>query len=144
MTDQQPSQNSAANIAEAIQGISERAQLLVREEIELAKAEVGEKASKLGKGAAVGGAAGVFALFGVVLLLEGFAWLAWYLLPVNDQSFFWGFFLVAGLLFLAAALAGFIATRSVKSGSPPTPQMAIDEAKLIRDTVQAQHPERTV
>jgi uncharacterized membrane protein YqjE len=144
MTDQQTSQNSAKNVAEAIQEISERAQLLVREEIELAKVEVTTKAQKMGKGAAVGGAAGIFALFGVVILLEGFAWLAWYLLPVNSQSFFWGFFLVAALLFLAAALAGFLSARAFKSGSPPTPQMAIDEAKRIRETVQAEHPERTV
>jgi uncharacterized membrane protein YqjE len=144
MTDQQSSQNSAKNVAEAIQEISERAQLLVREEIELAKAEVGVKANRLGKGAAVGAAAGVFALFGLFLFLDGLAWLAWYLLPVNDQSFFWGFFLIAGLLFLIAALAGFIAARAFKAGSPPKPQMAIDEAKRIRETVQAQHPERTV
>ena len=46
------------NIATAIAEVSERATLLVREEIELAKAEVSEKASKLIKGAVVGVAAG--------------------------------------------------------------------------------------
>ena len=146
MTDQQTPQssNNAANIAQAIQEVSERAQLLVREEIELAKAEMTEKATQLGKGAAVGGAAGVFALFGLVLLLEGFAWLAWYLLPVSNTSFFWGFFLVAGILFLLGALAGYMSSRAFKAGAPPTPDMAIDEAKRIRETVQSQHPERTI
>jgi uncharacterized membrane protein YqjE len=145
MTDQQtPQDNHAANITQAIQEVSERAQLLVREEIELAKVEMTEKAQQLGKGAAVGGAAGVFALFGLVLLLEGFCWLAWYLLPVSNTAFFWGFFLVAGILFLLGALAGYMASRAFKSGSPPTPDMAIDEAKRIRETVQSQHPERTI
>ena len=146
MTDQQTPQQdgNAANIAESIQEVSERAQLLVREEIELAKAEVTAKAIKLGKGAAIGAAAGVFALFGLFLLLDGFAWLAWYALPVSNTAFFWGFFLVAGILFLLGALAGYIASRAFKAGAPPTPDMAIDEAKRIRETVQSQHPERTI
>ncbi len=38
------------NIAAAISEVSERAQLLVREEIELAKAEVTEKATQAGQG----------------------------------------------------------------------------------------------
>ena len=38
------------NIATAIAEVSERATLLVREEIELAKAEVTEKATKLAQG----------------------------------------------------------------------------------------------
>jgi hypothetical protein len=146
MTDQQtpPQDGNAANIAESIQEVSERAQLLVREEIELAKAEMTAKAIKLGKGAAIGAAAGVFALFGLFLLLDGFAWLAWYALPVSNTAFFWGFFLVAGILFLLGALAGYIASRAFKAGAPPTPDMAIDEAKRIRETVQSQHPERTI
>ena len=40
------------NIATAIAQVSERATLLIHEEIELAKAEVTEKATKLVKGAA--------------------------------------------------------------------------------------------
>ena len=52
--------DSPKKIAAAITEVSERAQLLVREEIELAKTEVTEKATKLVKGAIVGIAAGVF------------------------------------------------------------------------------------
>ena len=36
------------------------------------------------------------------------------------------------LLFLLGGIAGFLASRFVKSGSPPTPQMAIEEAQLIK------------
>jgi uncharacterized membrane protein YqjE len=142
MSDQQ-TDNSTQNIAQAIQEVSERASLLVREEIELAKVEVTEKITKLVKGAVVGIAAGVFAIFGLVYLLHGFAWLAWYELFPDDQ-FFWGFFVVAAVLFLVGALAGFIAARALKSGAPPVPTMAIDEAKLIRETVQSPQPEQTV
>jgi uncharacterized membrane protein YqjE len=142
MTDQQSSQNSTQNIAQAIQDISERAQLLVREEIELAKTEVTVKVTKLVRGSVVGIVAGVFVIGGLMLLLNGLSWLAWYeLFP--DNQFFWGFFVVAAVLFLLAALAGFIAARAFQAGSPPKPELAIDEAKRIRATVQSELPERT-
>jgi len=143
MTDQQNSDTTTQNIAQAIQEVSDRATLLVREEIELAKAEVTEKVTKLIKGAIVGIAAGIFVVFALIYLLHGFAWLTWYeLFP--DQQYFWGFFIVAAVLLLLGALAGYIAARAFKSGSPPTPQLAIDEAKLIKETVQSSHPEQTV
>jgi uncharacterized membrane protein YqjE len=145
MTDQQQSTDSTTtqNISQAIQEVSDRATLLVREEIELAKAEVTEKVTKLIKGAVVGIAAGIFIVFALIYLLHGFAWLTWYeLFP--DQQYFWGFFVVAAVLLLLGALAGYIAARAMKSGAPPTPVMAIDEAKRIKETVQSPHPEQTV
>ena len=143
MTDQQSTDSTTQNISQAIQEVSDRATLLVREEIELAKAEVTEKVTKLIKGAVVGIAAGIFVVFALIYLLHGFAWLTWYeLFP--DQQYFWGFFVVAAVLLLLGALAGYIAARAMKSGAPPTPVMAIDEAKLIKETVQSKHPERTI
>jgi uncharacterized membrane protein YqjE len=144
MSDQQQnSDNTSQNIAQAIQEVSDRATLLVREEIELAKAEVTEKVTKLIKGALVGIAAGIFVVFALIYLLHGFAWLTWYeLFP--DQQYFWGFFVVAAVLLLLGALAGYIAARAFKSGAPPTPQLAIDEAKRIKETVQSPHPEQIV
>ena len=142
-TDQQTSTNNTQNIAEAIQEVSERAQLLVREEIELARAEVEAKVSKLIKGAVIAVVAGIFVVNGLTFVLHGFSWLAWYELFPQGQ-YFWGFFLVAAVLFLLGALAGFIAARAFKRGAPPTPVMAIDEAKLIRETVQSPNPDQTV
>lgn len=141
---QQAAQGGNTNIAQAIQEVSERAQILVREEIELAKAEVTTKVSQLVRGAAVGAAAGIFVIVGLLFLLHGFAWLAYYALPVPDGTFFWGFFLVAGLLFLFGAVAGFVAAKAFKRGAPPTPEMAIDEAKRIRETVKSDRPEQTI
>ena len=141
---QEAEKGGNTNIAQAIQEVSERAQILVREEIELAKAEVTEKISALARGAAVGAAAAIFAVVGLMLLLHGFAWLAYYALPVPNQTFFWGFFLVAGVLFLLGGLAGFLAARSFKRGSPPTPELAIEEAKRIQETVTSDRPEQTI
>jgi uncharacterized membrane protein YqjE len=144
MTDQHTPSNDVHSIAQAIQEVSDRAQLLVREEIELAKAEVTAKVSRLVKGAVVGAAAGIFAVFGLVFLLHALSWLAWFELFGSTNQYFWGFLIVAGVLFLLGALAGFIAAKALKAGSPPTPVMAIDEAKRIRETVSSPHPEQTV
>ena len=73
------------NIATAIAEVSERATLLVREEIELAKAEMTEKATKLVKGAVVGVAAGVFFLTALVFALVGLR-VAALLLPAGRQQ----------------------------------------------------------
>ncbi|HYM65846.1 MAG TPA: phage holin family protein, partial [Patescibacteria group bacterium] len=92
------------NIATAIAEVSEHASLLVREEIELAKAEVAEKAAKLVKGAVVGAAAGVFFVMALVFALVGCAWLLYYYLPGNEFTYFWGFFAMAVILVLLGAL----------------------------------------
>ena len=70
----------------------------MREEIELAKAEVTEKATKLVKGAVVGIAAGVFFLMALIFVLVGCAWLLYYYLPVDNFTYFWGFFAMAVIL----------------------------------------------
>jgi uncharacterized membrane protein YqjE len=121
-------------VGTALTEVTERMTLIIREEIELAKAEVSEKVSSLIKGAVVGIAAGIFVVFGLIYLLHGFAWLAWFVLPVGNNQFFWGFFLVAALLFVVGGLAGWLAAKALKRGSPPTPEMAIDEAKRVRET----------
>jgi Putative Actinobacterial Holin-X, holin superfamily III len=126
------------NIAAAITEVSERAQLLVREEIELAKTEVTEKATKLVKGAVVGIAAGIFLVTALFFLLIGCAWLLYYELPIgNAYTFFWGFFAMALILVVLGIIAGLIAAKVVKKGSPPVPSMAIEEAQKIRETVSA-------
>jgi uncharacterized membrane protein YqjE len=123
------------NIAAAIAEVSERATVLVREEIELAKAEVTEKARKLVKGAIVGAVAGIFFLTALVFVLVGCAWLLYYFLPGGDFTYFWGFFAMAAILVVLGVIAGLVAARAVKRGSPPMPNMAIEEARKIRETV---------
>ena len=119
-------------IAQAITEISERASLLVREEIELAKAEVTQKLTKLVKGAIVGAAAGLFVVVALFFVLQSAAWGAY--LIFGGTAYWAGFLLVAVVLFLLGALAGMIAYRAVRGGSPPVPAMAINEAKKTRDT----------
>ncbi|MGP0102210.1 MAG: phage holin family protein [Solirubrobacteraceae bacterium] len=130
------SRGEAQNIATAIAEVSERATLLVREEIELAKAEMSEKATKLVKGAVVGAAAGVFFFTALVFALVGCAWLLYYYLPIGNQfTYFWGFFAMSVILVVLGLFAGLIAAKAVKKGSPPVPSMAIEEARRIRESV---------
>jgi uncharacterized membrane protein YqjE len=131
--------NDTSELGQAIQDVSEKMSLLVREEIELAKTEVTEKVTKLLKGAAVGIAAGIFAVFGLIYLGHGLAWLIWDVIG-NNTNFWLGFVIVAVILFLLGGLAGFLAARFFKSGAPPAPQMAIEEAKLIKETITTEHP----
>ncbi|MGE5408300.1 MAG: phage holin family protein [Syntrophothermus sp.] len=118
-------------VAELVFDVSERASTLIREEVELAKAEVSEKVNSLLRGSAVGVAAGTFAFLALILVMEGIAWL------LNEEVFdgkTWpGFFVEAALFLLVAALAGFIAYRAVQAGSPPLPEQAIEEARLTRE-----------
>jgi hypothetical protein len=133
-----PSGDIPKGIAGAIAEVSERATLLVREEIELAKAEVAEKATRLAKGAVVGVAAGIFFITALLFVLIGCAWLLYYYLPIGNQfTYFWGFFAMALILVILGLIAGLIAARAVKRGAPPTPDMAIEEARRIRDTVSS-------
>lgn len=130
--------SSATEVGQAIVEISDRATLLIREEIELAKAEVTEKVTKLVKGAVVAGAAGLFVVVALLFLLESAAWGVYDI--VSSLGVWFGFLVVAIVLLLLAALAGFLAAKAFKAGSPPVPEMAIDEAKKIKETMTSTPP----
>jgi uncharacterized membrane protein YqjE len=123
------------SFGELVSRVSENVSLLVREEIELAKAEVEQKVKRIARGAVVAGISGFFVLLGLIFLLESAAW------GINDvlDSIWAGFLIVAGGLFVLAAAGGLFALRSFKAGTPPTPDQAIEEARLIREALE--HPE---
>jgi hypothetical protein len=129
-----PPPPSQRPIADLVVEVSENASTLVREEIELAKAEVSEKVSKILRGSVVGIAAGVFAFLALILIMHGIAWL------LSEELFdgkAWpGFFIEAAVFLLIAALAGFIASKALKQGAPPVPQQAIEEAKLTKEMLE--------
>jgi hypothetical protein len=128
------------NIAAAITEISERATLLIRDEIELARAEISAKLRKILTGAVVGVVAGMFIVVAGMFVLEGLAWLAWYEFFPAGQ-YFWGFFVMAGVLLALAVLGGVLAAKALRRGTPPAPTMAIDEARKIREAVAAPEPQ---
>ena len=121
-----------APLGDIVNRISLNASALVREEIELAKAEMEMKVKKLVRGAAVAAAAGFFLFLGLIFV---FHTLAWSLNDFFDQVWL-GFLITTVLLMLLAGVAGFIAYRSFQAGAPPTPDMAIEEAKKTREVLE--------
>ena len=135
MSYQAPPPHEDRSVGEMVVDVSERVSTLVREEIELAKTEISEKVTSLVRGSVVGIAAGIFAFLGLILLMHAVAWL------LNDLFFdddFWAGFLIEGVLFFViAALAGFLAYKAFQKGAPPIPEMAIEEGKRIKQTLEA-------
>jgi H+/Cl- antiporter ClcA len=124
------------SVAELVFDVSERASSLVREEIELAKAEIGDKVGKILRGSVVGIAAGTFAFLALILIMEGVAWLL--AEEVFDGNAWPGFFVEAAIFLLIAAGAGLFAYRSVQAGAPPVPEQAIEQAKQIKSTLEGE------
>lgn len=106
--------------------------VLVRDEIALAKAEISVKAKSLGRGAGAIAAGAVFGVFAVVFMLLTLAW------GLNSllSSIWLGFLIVFVLLLILTVVAFLLARRFLRVGAP-APTMAIEEAKLIRETVNA-------
>jgi uncharacterized membrane protein YqjE len=130
-----PPETDRRSVSELVFDVSERTSALIREEIELAKAEVSEKVGKLLRGSVVGIVAGVFAFLALILVMEGIAWL------LNEQVFdnSWaGFFVEAAVFLLIAAGAGYFAYRSVQAGAPPVPEQAIEEAKRTKAVLEGE------
>ncbi len=123
------------SVGDLVIDVSERTSNIIREEIELAKTEIREKVTKLVQGSVVGIAAGVFVLMALAMFMHGVAWL------LNDLFFssnLWaGFMIESAFWLVVAAIAGLIAYRSIQAGAPPTPDLAIEEAKRTKETLEA-------
>jgi hypothetical protein len=128
-----PPDNAEKNLGEIVTEVTSKAQLLVREEIELAKAEVTAKVSKLAKGAGFFAGAGILAVFGLIWL---FHFLALGLADWLSLKVWVGYLIVTVFLFVIAGILAFIGLRSVKKGSPPVPELAIAEAKKTRAVLE--------
>ena len=129
----QPTGSADKNLGEIVTEVTSKAQLLVREEIELAKAEVTAKVSKLAKGAVFFAGAGVLAVFGLIWL---FHFLALGIADWTGLKPYVGYAIVTVFLFVLVGILAFLGLRSVKKGSPPVPEMAIEEAKKTRAALE--------
>jgi len=129
-----PENGKPESIAASVTEVSERMSALVREEIELAKAEVTQKATSIARGTAAVAAGAVFGVFAIVFVLNTLAWGLDAILVDGAGDIWIGFAIVTGVLVLLAVLAFLFAWRKLRVGSPK-PQMAIDEARKIRGTV---------
>jgi len=122
------------SLTDLVFDVSQGTSALIREEFELAKAEVSEKVGKLVRGSVVGVAAGVFAFLALILIMHGVAWLL--AEELFDGNVWSGFFIEAALFLLIAAVAGLVAYRALQAGAPPVPEQAIAEAKLTKEMLE--------
>jgi uncharacterized membrane protein YqjE len=113
-------------LGEIVSDVTSKTTLLVQEEIALAKAEVAEKVSRLVKGVVSFALAAFLAL---LMLIFVFHTLAWGLSDWLGVKTYVGYGLTTALLLLLTILSALIGLRMFKRGAPPTPEMAIEEAK---------------
>jgi uncharacterized membrane protein YqjE len=109
---------------ELLKELSESTTTLVRKEIELAKAELGEKGKKAGQGAGMFGGAGLFAVF-------AFAALTTCIIVALDSAMeLWLAALIVAVVY--GAIAGVLALQGrnkVQEAGPPVPEQATESVK---------------
>jgi hypothetical protein len=114
----------------AAKELVERARSIVRLEIELALLEVKGKLVRIAVGIGFGAGAAVVALFALGFLAAGGAAALALVIPV------WGALLVVGGILLGLTLLlAFLGIRSLRAGTPPVPEEAIEEARLTTETL---------
>jgi uncharacterized membrane protein YqjE len=129
-----PPGSAEKSLGEIVNEVSEKATLLVREEIELAKAEIQQKVTRIAKGAAFGAVAAIFLVFMLIYLLHA---LSWFWVDLFNFNAVWlGYVITTGLLLVLGLFAGLLAVRFVKKGTPPKPELAIEEAKKTRQVLE--------
>jgi Putative Actinobacterial Holin-X, holin superfamily III len=116
--------NDERSIKELIERLGEQTQALARKEVELAKAEMGLKAKRLGIGAGAFGGAGLIALLALGALTAAA------IMGLAEAVDGW----LAALIVAAAygAVAGILALigRSrVQAGTPPLPEETVESVK---------------
>jgi hypothetical protein len=65
--------------------------------------------------------------------------IAWLLNDLFFDDSVWAGFLIEAILFFAVAgVAGYVAYKAVLKGAPPTPDLAIEEGRRIKQTFESQ------
>ncbi|MFD6073465.1 phage holin family protein [Amycolatopsis lurida] len=119
------------SVGELVSDLSDEVKHLVRDEMRLAVFELQRKGKKMGFGAGLFGAAGVFALFGLatsiaaVVLALALVMPAWLAAVVTGAA-----------LLLIAGLSAVVGKKEVSSATPPVPEEAIEGVREDVDTVK--------
>ena len=121
-----PEQGEARDrpVSELLKELSNQTTTLVRQELELAKAEMAEKGKKAGLGAGMFGGAGVFGLLALGALT------ACVIAALDTGTELWIAALIVAVVYgaIAGALA-LLGKQKTQQATPPAPQQAIDSTK---------------
>jgi uncharacterized membrane protein YqjE len=119
-------------VGDLLKELSTQTTTLVRQELELAKAEMAEKGKRAGLGAGMFGGAGLFGLFGFGALT------ACLVLALATFLASWLAALIVALVY--GAVAGVLALRGrkqIRQATPPVPEQAVDSTKEDLEWVKA-------
>jgi Putative Actinobacterial Holin-X, holin superfamily III len=127
-----PTQETDVSLGSAAKLVAEKASTIARLELELAQMELKKKVAALGVGIGLAFGAVAVGLYGIGFLFATVAAGLAEFMPV------WLSLLIVTLaLLLTAGVLGALAVRSIKRGTPPVPQQAIDEAKLTTQALKS-------
>jgi hypothetical protein len=121
---EQDAQLRERSIAELFSKLSAETSTLIRQELELARAELTEKGKEAGKGAGLFGGAGAVGLLGAGALTAGV------ILLLDLAIAGWLAAILVGLVYVA--VAGFLAVQGrdrIQRATPPVPEQTVDTVK---------------
>ena len=119
-----PSPPPDQSIAELMKTLSEQTTSLVRQEVELAKAELAVKGKRAGQGAGMFGGAALFGLYGVGALT------ACAILALSTAIDGWLAAIVVTAIYGAiAAVLALVGKTAVQRGMPPVPEETVESVK---------------
>jgi MFS family permease len=122
--DEQRTQLDDRPIAELVRQLSDQTTTLVRQEIELAKAEMTAKGKQVGIGAGAFGGAGLIGLYAVGAIT------ACLILALSTAVAGWLAALIVGVVYAAiAGVLALIGKKKTQAGAPPVPERAISSTK---------------
>jgi len=122
-------------IGELLKQLSEETTTLVRKELDLAKAEMTEKAKEAGKGAGMFGAAGILGFLALGALT------AFFIMLLDGAVPNWAAALIVAAVY--AAIAGVLALtgkNKVQEATPPMPEQTVETIKEDVQWAKTQKP----
>jgi hypothetical protein len=112
------------SLPELLKQLSQEVTQLLKQEIELAKAEVGEKGRQAGKGAGLLGSAGVIGLGAVGALT------ACFILALNAVMPAWLAALIVAVVYgVVAAILAMQGRNRIRQATPPVPEQTVETLK---------------
>jgi hypothetical protein len=122
--DEQHTQLEDRPIGDLVRQLSDQTTTLVRQEIELAKAEMTAKGKQVGMGAGAFGGAGLFGLYAVGAITTCL------ILALSTAVAGWLAALIVGVVYAAiAGVLALIGKKKTQAGAPPVPERAISSTK---------------
>jgi Putative Actinobacterial Holin-X, holin superfamily III len=113
-----------SSVPELMRQLSDQTVSLVRQEVDLAKAEFAAKGKRAGLGAGLFGGASVFGLYALGALV------ACAILALSLVMSGWlAALIVAAVLGLIAGVLALVGTKNLKRGVPPSPEETIESVK---------------